>query len=208
MISDTTSRDDVVADRPTDRVDAGRGRRRRRHRPMASGSRSARLARTRSAASAAPGAGGTLALGTSTTVIPAALPASTPLRESSTTSARCGRHAKAVAPPRGRRPAPACRARPRRTRRRPRTCRSARSPRARPRSPRRGPTRRWPPVWSPAIRATASTAPGMPGAPSWAYRATTPSTMARSISASGIARSRRSRMIRDQPRELAPITAA
>ena len=48
-----------------------------------------------------------------------------------------------------------------------------------------------------AMRRTASTAPGMSGAPSRPKRATTPSTMARSMSAAGTSRDRRSRIVRD-----------
>ncbi len=55
------------------------------------GSRSASRAITKSAASAVPSPGGKLGFGTRTTVIPAARPASTPLRESSTTRQRVGR---------------------------------------------------------------------------------------------------------------------
>src|SRR3954470_13300315 len=58
------------------------------------------------------------------------------------------------------------------------------------------------------MRLAASTAPSISGGPSTRYRLTTPSTIARSISASVTSRSSRSRMIRAQAAELAPITAS
>ena len=56
----------------------------------AGGSSRSMLSSTKDAASRAPFAGGTAALGTRTTAIPAARPARTPLSESSTTRQRSG----------------------------------------------------------------------------------------------------------------------